>query len=415
MENHILIQENKKLKKFLDISLYLGSTLDLKELLERVNNAFKEVLGTEDSSIFLYDEENEELDFYQVTNLADERVLKKIILRKGEGIAGAVALNRESIIVNNVSHDPRHDKRADQSTGKVTRNLIAVPLVYQDRFIGVMEGMNKIEGDFNEDDLKLALSFGNIASVALENAKLHEETESNLKKIKELEAVKTEFVSVISHELKTPLTPILGYIDMITSRIDVIKKEDIKEFLSMVKGKASHLHMLINDLFIANEVDKLQTNLFLKEMDVCEVIKESMKFWKKKNYTHPVNFEPPADKLKVALDRARLGHCIYHILENAAKFSEEGTPIDVRLGLIKKDGIDTIEIVVKDGGIGIPEEYYEKIFDRFFQISAGTTREYEGLGIGLFICRKIIEAHRGRIFCKSEEGRGSKFYIHMPV
>ena len=148
MDLHYLKEENKKLQKFLDISLYLGGTLNLKELLGRINNAFKEVLNVQDASIILYNEEDDNLYFYQITNIEDETILKEVILKVGEGFAGHVASTGESLIVNNVSLDPRHDKRADSFTGITTKNIIAIPLSYQGRLIGVMEGINKIAGDF---------------------------------------------------------------------------------------------------------------------------------------------------------------------------------------------------------------------------------------------------------------------------
>ena len=417
MKINFLEEKTKKLQKLLDISLYLGSTLDLKELLNRITNAFKEVLNTEDASIMLYNEEEDKLYFYQLTNLADEIVLKEVILKMGEGIAGYVAETKESLIVNDVQKDGRHDKRADKSTGKTTKNLIAIPVKYQERFIGVMEGINKIEGDFNEVDLKLALSFGNIAAVALENAKLHEETSNNLKRIKELEEAKSEFISVISHELNTPITPIQGYLDMILSRFEQLGPDNIRNFLEVIKGRVSHLHMLIKDLFIVNEVHELRTNLYMKEVDIRNIINEKIKLWDKEKATHKIILKEGENikSFKIEADPDKLGHSLYHLLDNAGKFSEMGKTINILLDKVILNDKDFIQIIIKDEGIGIEEEYQEKIFDNFFQISAGSTREYGGLGIGLFICKKIIDVHNGNIFCRSKPGEGSQFYIQIPM
>lgn len=411
--------DNKKLTKLLEVSLYLGSTLDLDELLDRINNTFREILNTEDASIILYNHETEELYFYQVTNVDDERTLEKIILKSGEGIAGYVARNKESIIVNDARNDPRHDKRADETTGKVTRNLIAVPIMYQDRFMGVMEGMNKKEGDFNDEDLTLALSIGNMVAISLENAKLHKETENNLKRIKELEAAKSEFISIISHELKTPITPIMGYIDLILAQIKNIDRDMIKDFLLISKERVYHLNMLIKDLFVVNEVDEFRTNLFIKEADIRELIKERVENWDRIRGTHPINVEigeaDSPERFKMKTDSTKISHCLYHLIDNGSKFSPEGTPITIKLDMIKLKGEDAFQISVKDKGIGIARENQEKVFEKFFQISQGLTREYGGLGIGLFICKKIVEAHNGVIFCESEPGKGSTFYVQIPL
>ena len=179
-----LEQENKKLQKLLDISLFLGSTLNLNELLTTITNACKEVLNTELASLILYRDGS--LYFYNITNPNDVNSLQKIVLQMGQGIAGYVAETREYLIVNDAQSDSRHDKRADESTGIITRNLIAIPLLYKDKLIGVMEALNKRGGGFDEDDLKLMQSFGNITAVALENASLYNSLEDSEKKFRSI-------------------------------------------------------------------------------------------------------------------------------------------------------------------------------------------------------------------------------------
>jgi signal transduction histidine kinase len=416
MEN--TTEMNEKLKKLLSISLYLGSTLNLYELLKRIISVCKEVLNSEDASLILYDEKEEKLYFYEATNEFDVGQLKKIVLNLGQGIAGHVASTLEGLIVNDAQNEPRHDKTADRLTGKTTRNLIAIPVLYQNRLVGVMEAINKIDGDFIEEDLKIATSLGNMAAVALENAKLHEETKNNLEKIKELETAKTEFISILSHELKTPLTPIRGYIDLLLAKFEKLDAESVKTFLETIKNSASHLNMIINDLFIVNEVDVIRTNRDFSLVDIRNIIQEQIEYWEKEKGTHPVVFEitgEDMEKFKLNVDHLKIGHCLFHIMDNAGKFSEPGNEIKISLSSKELNGKEYVQIVIKDNGIGIAQEHHEKIFDKFFQISGGLTRKYEGLGIGLFICKKIVEFHDGKIYCKSEAGKGSGFHIELPV
>ena len=190
MKIELLQEENKKLQKLLDISLSLGSTLNLNELLNSITAACREVLNTEHASLILY--RDEKLYFYKVTNEDDVESLEKVVLNMGQGIAGYVAQERKSLIVNDAQNDPRHDKRADKSTGRVTRNLIAIPVIYKDDLIGVMEAMNKVKGDFDSNDLKLLSSFGSIAAVALENARLYCSLEESEKKYRSIFENSTE-------------------------------------------------------------------------------------------------------------------------------------------------------------------------------------------------------------------------------
>ena len=127
MKTEILEDKIRRYQKFMDVSLYLGSTLDFPEVIRRIITICKEMLHGEAASIILYDEVKEELFFYQSVIEEEKEHLKKITLKKGQGIAGYVAETEENLIVNDAQRDPRHDKRADEATGTITRNLIAIP------------------------------------------------------------------------------------------------------------------------------------------------------------------------------------------------------------------------------------------------------------------------------------------------
>lgn len=418
MRDELMAELIKKYEKLINISVYLGSTLLFSEVIRRIVSTCCELLKAEGASIILYDEEKDMLYFDQVINEADEAKLKKIFLKAGEGIAGYVAEKKENLIVNDAQSDPRHYKGADAATGKTTRNILAIPINFQGRFLGVMEIINKIEGDFTEEDLKEAEFLAKIAGVSLENAKLHEKMRENFKKIKELEESKTEFVSILSHELYTPLTSISGYTDLLLKNFKKMDEETITDSLGVTKSLSSHLHMLINDLFIINEIDEMRKILDLKETDIREAIKKKIKEWKYINPDYNINFnvieEKEPEKYNIKIDDKKIGHCLAHLLNNSVKFTENpGESVEVELHSLSMSGKNAVQLIVKDKGLGIEKEYYEKIFDKFFQISSGFARTHDGLGIGLFICRKIVEAHGGSIFCESEPGKGSKFCIQL--
>lgn len=418
MRDELMTELIKKYEKLINISVYLGSTLMFSEVIRRIVSTCCELLKAEGASIILYDEEKDMLYFDQVINEADEAKLKKIFLKAGEGIAGYVAKTGENLIVNDAQSDPRHYKGADAATGKTTRNILAIPINFQDRFLGVIEIINKIEGDFTEEDLKEAEFLAKIAGVSLENAKLHEKMRENFKKIRELEESKTEFVSILSHELYTPLTSISGYTDLLLKNFKKMDEETITDSLGVTKSLSSHLHMLINDLFIINEIDEMRKILDLKETDIREAIKKKIKEWKDINPDYNINFnvieEKEPEKYNLKIDDKKIGHCLAHLLNNAVKFTENpGEAVEVEIHSLFMSGKNAVQLIVKDKGLGIGKEYHEKIFDKFFQISSGFTRTHDGLGIGLFICRKIAEAHGGSISCESEPGKGSKFCIQL--
>jgi len=245
MDIELLQEENKKLQKLLDISLSLGSTLNLQELLTSITNACKEVLKTEHASLILYKEGK--LYFYNVTNEDDVPELKKVVLKMGEGIAGYVASKKEKFIVNDAQNDPRHDKRADKSTGRVTRNLIAIPVVYKNELIGVMEAMNKIGGDFDDSDLRLLSSFAGIAAVALENANLYNSLEKSEKKYRSIFENATEGIFQIAPDgqvltVNSAFAYILGY----SSPEELMEdSDDFRDYHYVDTGKREELASLM--------------------------------------------------------------------------------------------------------------------------------------------------------------------------
>ena len=279
-----------------------------------------------------------------------------------------------------------------------------------------MEVINKIEGDFTEDDIKEAEVLSHIAAVSLENSRLHEKMKDNYKKIKALEESKTKFISLMSHELYTPLTSINGYTDLLLKRYKDLDTETVSDSLRIIKSLSGHFYVLINDLFIVNEVEDLKKNLVMDKVDIKKIIEEKIYYWNDVKATHNVILKVNEDmeNTKIEGDQNKISHTIYHLLDNATKFSQMGSTVEVEISPYSSEGKDFIEISVKDEGPGIDKEYHEKIFEKFYQISSGFGRTHDGLGIGLFACKKIVEAHNGEIFCKSEKDKGSKFYIRLP-
>jgi GAF domain-containing protein len=162
----------EELERLLEISGLLNSTLKLEELLQTIMSSAADLLGAETSSLFLLDEDASELTVEVATGAPAAEVLKQRV-PAGEGIAGWVVQNGEPVVVASAKDDPRFYGEIDERTGFETRNMVAVPMTTRDRTIGVIEVINKREGEFDEDDLKLATALANHAAIAVENARLY--------------------------------------------------------------------------------------------------------------------------------------------------------------------------------------------------------------------------------------------------
>lgn len=407
--------------ELLEISLFLSGTLELKELLKRILEVSQRVLGASASSVLLLDETTKELTFEQALGEKAES-LKPFKIKLGEGIAGKVAVTGEPILLSDVRKDPAFTGKVDEATGFITRSVLCVPMKVKDKVVGVLELLNKgganSQDTFTQDDLKQTMPVASLAAVAVENAKLYAEKTRHLEEIQQLEKVKMEFLSVISHELRTPLVPIKGYVTLLERGEGKLDNKTRLKFLEEIMGQTDHLTRLIEDLFLAIDLEEVTYKLEPEKISIKELLTDAIHQRKAPIDTHPVSisiesqFESNPDALLIRADKSRLGHAFVHLFDNAIKFSPKGGAIAVSI----KRGFSPyrFEVLIRDHGIGISQEAISKVFNMFYQVDSTSTRKFGGTGNGLYIAKKIIEAHNGTIWAESHEGKGSTFHVLLP-
>lgn len=411
----------KNIDELLEISLFLSGTLELKELLKRILEVSQRMLGASASSVLLLDENTKELTFEQALGEKAES-LKPFKIKLGEGIAGKVAATGNPVLLSDVRKDPAFTGKVDALTGFVTRSVLCVPMKVKDKIVGVLELLNKAgansQDTFTQDDLKQAMAVAALAAVAVENAKLYAEKTRNLEEIQQLEKVKMEFLSIISHELRTPLVPIKGYVALLERGEGKLDNKTRLKFLEEIMNQTDHLTRLIEDLFLAIDLEDVTYKLELEKISIKDLLTNAISQRKAPGDTHPVRIsiesqlDSNPDALLIRADKSRLSHAFMHLLDNAIKFSPGGGKI---VFIIKK-GFSPyrFEVLVKDNGIGIPQDAISKVFNMFYQVDSTSTRKFGGTGNGLYIAKKIIEAHNGTIWAESQEGEGSVFHVLLP-
>lgn len=229
---------------------------------------------------------------------------------------------------------------------------------------------------------------------------------------KELEKMKSNFLSVISHELKTPLHSIKGFVDIIlmgkTGEINELQRD----FLSTVKDQTGQLQTLIQDLLEFSRLESGQLKLRPEVVDLGELVTKAI------GKLAPVAEEAgvelvstvPTPSVLIEADPMRLEQVLSNLCDNAIKF----TPAGGRVTIDYVNHGPEVEVSVSDTGIGIPEQELPRIFDRFYQVDASSTRRYRGTGLGLTICKHIVERHGGRLWVESIQGQGSTFRFTLP-
>ena len=229
--------------------------------------------------------------------------------------------------------------------------------------------------------------------------------------LQELDRKKDEFLSVASHELRTPLTTIKGYTQLLSQTINDLPPEERSTYLTAVLGEIDRMMGLISELLDVSRIETNRLQIHPQSIRWIEFIERRASAFRVQNPARTINFAREAEECIVVADPDRMRQVIDNLLSNAIKYSPDGTEIEVIVRLSEA----RIETSVIDHGIGIPRDEIPQLFERFHRARNVSSRYYGGLGLGLYIARAIVEAHRGSISVESEEGHGSAFTVTLPM
>ena len=215
----------------------------------------------------------------------------------------------------------------------------------------------------------------------------------------------------MSHELRTPLAAIKGFANSLLQP-DVKFDESIwHSFVQTIDSEADRLGSLIEGLLTMSRLEAKALELKKRSHSLAEIVESLRGRLTNVTLRHNLQINIPEELPAMQIDEARIAEVLSNLVENAAKYSPEGTTITFEAHL---DG-DEIIVTVSDEGVGIPQEFQQRVFDRFYQVESPATRRKSGAGLGLCICRGIIEAHGGQIWLESEVGRGTTFGFSLSI
>lgn len=232
----------------------------------------------------------------------------------------------------------------------------------------------------------------------------------DISKIREIEKLRTDFIDTMSHELRTPLTSIKGYVSSLLHPRAKFTDEEIKDFLAIINDETNHLNRMINDLLEASKLNRHSLIIKPRPFDMKHTTENIIKKFEGTTSKHSFVVDMDEDP-KLFGDPGQVEFVLNHLLENAVKFSPQGGIIKVSMLPAEQNNA---MIIVEDEGVGVPLEHREKIFDLFHRVDNRNTRRIYGPGIGLFISKKIVEAHEGKIWVESGLQGGSKFVFTLP-
>jgi signal transduction histidine kinase len=380
-------------RRLIDIARDLASTLDLNILLNRIIAASVDLTEAAAASILLYDEGARELHFQVATNL-DLQTVRGLIVPLEGSIAGWVVINRKPVRTSNAHQDPRYYPKVEQVTRYPTESMISMPLITKDKVVGVLEVINKREGGFTDDDMDLLQVLSAQAAVAIENARLFQQSD-----------LVAEFV----HELRTPLATI-GTATYLLLRPE-ISQEQRQSIVQSIHSETLRLSSLTSSYLDLARLESGRVQFHLEPFDLKTMLVECIQTMQSRaDETHiKLSLDVPADFPQVEADREKMKQVVLNLVSNAIKYNSTNGLVEMKAEM----GKDEWMLSVRDTGMGIPAKALPHLFQKFYRVQASEGK-VPGTGLGLPICRQIVYGHGGSIEVKSKMGKGTTFTVHIP-
>lgn len=431
-ETALLLAESKQraaeLTTVNNISRALASQLDPNDLINTVGDQLKELFNANIVYLALLDKKTGIINFpYQFGDNMDP-------LKLGEGMTSKVILTGDPMLVNKDLQEWR-EQQGIESIGVPAASGLWVPIPIGDENLGVLSVQStEMENRFNENDLRLLTTIASSVGVALRNATLFEdvrlakrEAEAATKQAEKANDAKSAFLSTVSHELRTPLTSVLGFTKIIRKRLDekifpVVSKADpktekvigqISANLNVVISEGERLTHLINDVLDLAKIEAGKMEWSQENVSMAEVAERAIAATSALFDQKPLKLVSEIDTRvpEIIGDKDKLIQVIINLISNAVKFTDTGT-ITCKVGGTAEE----LMVSISDTGIGIAPEDFGAVFEQFKQVGGDTlTDKPKGTGLGLPICKQIVEHHGGRIWLESEKGKGTTFHFTLPV
>ncbi len=399
----------QQLERLLEVGRNLSALLDLGPLLQTIIDAAAELTFSQESSILLYDERQNNLEFVAAPWFKNEQ-MREIRVPLEISVVGQVFAHGEPILVRDAMSDTRLYRPVDEQTGFVTRSMLAVPMLFQARPIGVLTAVNKLgDSPYAEDDVHILEILASQAAIAIKNANLLQQTQQAVEELTELDRMKSDFIAITSHELRTPLGLILGHATFLSEMVN----EELRGQMDVIVRSSIRLKEIVEDLSKVNTIQTGLARVRRREVNLNVLIYEVVNQFKELAEQKKIRLTAslPPRKLLIEGDSEKIGIAVGHLVKNAVTFTDEGGTVEV----LAEDLPGHYKISVRDTGIGIPEKDQARIFERFYQVESHMTRRHGGMGLGLSVAKMMVEMHNGRIGLESREGTGTTFSILLPV
>lgn len=394
-----LERRNRNLNRVNEVSQKLTSILDTEEVLGYLLEASAEIIGAPVASAWLWENESQRALTCQATFPPEEiNELRNYRIRPDEGVAGWVVTHGVSAVTGNAYKDQRFTSDIDRETGFFTQSMLAVPLVVRNEVTGVIEILNKHHADFDEEDLAMVETLAAATSIALENASL---VTSLQNQNSELDA----FAHTVAHDLKGPLSMILGFSDMLESGTDFLDSAEITQICSVIARNAKKMDSIIKEILLLSGVRRKEVSY--SQIDMRPVVDESLSRILHLTQEFNAEISVPTAWPTVVGYAPWVEEVWVNYISNAVKYG--GRPPMIELGFTEEK--DVVWFWVRDNGKGLRKEEQARLFVPFTRLEQIRVK---GHGLGLSIVQRIVTKLGGELAIDSVLGEGSTFMFSLP-
>jgi signal transduction histidine kinase len=416
-----LARQHQRMAAIHQVVTATSSTLDLEEVLEALLDNLRAISGADRVSVMLLDPRTDLLTSAAARDVEGPLPVG-LRLARGEGAAGHVVAKAKPLIVQDLRSFPQFAPPHGPATAlshPIPRatSYAGFPLVSRGRIIGVVSLVGTSPRDFPAEEMTFIETVCRAAAVSIDNALAHQElrrhaereTQLGREKLRESERLREGLVQMIVHDLRSPLSAILCYLEVFAEAAEESLGVETQKDVARALHAAHSMARMISEILDISKMEARKMKLECSACDLVQVIGQSLDDFASLVGAREIAFEHPTPPAVVLADQPIVARIVQNLLANALRLTPAGGRI--RVGIV----VETTEmrVFVTDTGPGIPADFLHKIFDKFAQ-AAPTTPRQPTTGLGLAFCKLAVEAHGGRIGVESEEGHGSTFWFTLP-
>jgi signal transduction histidine kinase len=402
------VQELEGLQR---LSKLLVASGDFETVIGESLRIVSDMVSCEKMALLLHDEETDELITHRpVFGMTDAEIDGLRVPLSEPSLAATVFRTNTPLMSNDAGNDswvsPVFRELLDMDS------VLVVPLSTGPRPIGILKAVNAKKGYFDQQDLRFTSILGTRVASVIEGSLARQRERDLMQQLREADRTKSDFVSMLAHELRGPMTTVMGFGYTLRDQSEGLSEEKKKEIIGIVVRETERLSRMVTDLLDVARMDSGTLSYELDPMDLDELIVSLIEVHSSLRASHLVELDIEEGLPKVLADRDRIQQVLLNLMTNATRYSPEQTSIKVSARVFENR--NEVLVTVEDEGIGISEKDKDRIFEKFSMLpKPGWIKK--GTGLGLFITKGIVDAHGGRIWVDSDLGTGSRFNFTLPI